>query len=193
VARKLSPKQQRFVDEYLKDLNGTQACIRAGYSRKFAAQSAHILLEKIIVHRAIRKRLAQRSARLEVNAQKVLEEYAKIAFANMDDFATWGDNSVTLVASHDLDRRDKAAVKQISERVTQFGTAVTIKLHDKRGALDALAKHLGICQEFSLADLERFLAILPRGLADGIRRLVSPGSPPAPREIEQHEPGPKPG
>jgi phage terminase small subunit len=75
----ISPKQQRFADEYLVDLNATQAAIRAGYSEKTAAQQGHQLLQKTSVRDAIEAGRAQRAERTAVTADRVIAELAAIA------------------------------------------------------------------------------------------------------------------
>ncbi len=78
---KLTNKQQAFVDEYLVDLNATQAAIRAGYSENSAMQQGHQLLEKTLVHAAIQENMDKRSAETEITAAQVLEKIKVIAFA----------------------------------------------------------------------------------------------------------------
>lgn len=68
----LTPKQQRFVDEYLVDLNGKQAAIRAGYAERSAEVTASRLLSNANVASAINKALAARSQRTEITADYVL-------------------------------------------------------------------------------------------------------------------------
>ncbi|MGE0349824.1 terminase small subunit [Hydrogenophaga sp.] len=75
----LTPKQQRFVQEYLVDLNATQAAVRAGYSPKTAEQQGSRLLGNAKVAAAVaagRKRLA---AKLDLTAEKVLADIERIA------------------------------------------------------------------------------------------------------------------
>jgi phage terminase small subunit len=69
----LTPKQEHFVEEYLIDLNATQAAIRAGYSEKTADQQGHQLLKKTLVSAAIAEAQAERSARTSVTQDYVLE------------------------------------------------------------------------------------------------------------------------
>jgi len=133
-------KQRRFVDEYLIDLNGTQAAIRAGYSPRTANEQAARFLANPAIQDDIQKAQAERSKRTEITADAVLNEYAKIAFANMSDFAHWNGESVILEDSEILDRNKTAAVESVSK--TKNG--INIKLHSKLAALDALAKHLGL-------------------------------------------------
>lgn len=68
----LTPKQRRFVEEYLKDLNGTQAAIRAGYSAKTANEQSSQLLAKLNVKEAVQLRMDKRSKRVEITADYVL-------------------------------------------------------------------------------------------------------------------------
>ena len=77
----MTPKQQLFVDEYLIDLNATQAAIRAGYSARTAEQQGPRLLGNVEVAAAIEARMKVRSERLEIEADRVLQGIARIAFA----------------------------------------------------------------------------------------------------------------
>ena len=78
----LTPRQQRFVDEYLVDLNATQAAVRAGYSKRTAEQQGPRLLGNVGVAAAIAARMKVRSERLDIQADNVLQAIAKIAFAD---------------------------------------------------------------------------------------------------------------
>ncbi|WP_417861867.1 terminase small subunit [Vreelandella venusta] len=78
----LSARQSRFVDEYLIDLNATQAAIRAGYSKKTASRIGPELLGKTCVESAIQERMNQRSRRTEITADKVLQRWWDIATAD---------------------------------------------------------------------------------------------------------------
>src|SRR2546428_632551 len=75
-----SPRQARFVEEYLKDLNGTQAAIRAGYSAKTANEQAAQNLAKLSIQQAVAAAMAARSARTRVSQDRVLNELARMAF-----------------------------------------------------------------------------------------------------------------
>ena len=82
---KLTEKQQRFIDEYLIDLNATQAAIRAGYSVKTAREQASQNLTKLNIQQAISEKMAERSKRTGVNQDRIVLELAKIAFVNAAD------------------------------------------------------------------------------------------------------------
>lgn len=81
----LSEKHQRFVTEYLVDLNATQAYIRAGYSPNGAGESAHTLLKNPEIQDAISEARKKLSEQTEITPAKVLNEWASIAFANPND------------------------------------------------------------------------------------------------------------
>lgn len=81
----MTPKQARFVDEYLIDLNATRAAIRAGYSVKTAEVQGSRLLRDAKVQAAISARQAQRSERTEITQDRVLEELWAIATADPND------------------------------------------------------------------------------------------------------------
>lgn len=80
---RLNAKQQRFVDEYLIDLNATQAAIRAGYKKtEYTDTNANKLLENTRIREAIDKAMAERSKRTGINQDRVIQELARIAFVN---------------------------------------------------------------------------------------------------------------
>ena len=140
---KLTPKRQRFVNEYLIDLNATAAYVRAGYKAKDADVAGPRLLGIVGVQEAIAKAQAKLAAKLEITQEKVLTEYAKIAFSNMSKFSKWGPDGVTLIDSEDLDEDSAACVAEVSQSVTAEGGTIKFKLHDKKGALDSICKMLG--------------------------------------------------
>lgn len=85
---KLTEKQKRFCEEYLIDLNATQAAIRAGYPAKRASEQAYQLLQKTTVSSYIEKLRAEQQERTQITADTVLGELAKIASA--EDVAITG-------------------------------------------------------------------------------------------------------
>src|ERR1051325_5148365 len=82
-SRVLPPRQARFVEEYLVDLNATQDAIRAGYSADNAGKIGPGLVGKTRVAAAMSEAQAARSARTQITADRVLEELAAVAFAHM--------------------------------------------------------------------------------------------------------------
>lgn len=159
MSSELTPKQARFVEEYLIDLNATQAAIRAGYSEKTARQIGEENLSKPDIATAIGKAMAERSARTEITADRVLKELAKIGFADIRKAVSWrsnvvgmvegedgeerlvANNEVTLINSDELDDDTAAAIGEVSQGK---GGTLKIKFHDKKGALVDIGRHLGM-------------------------------------------------
>ena len=140
----MTKKQKRFVEEYLIDLNATQAAIRAGYKAKNgqrASEIGHELLQTTQVSEAISEAIAERSKRTGINADRVLLELARIAFVNADDVINAKDATLKENASRD----DLAAIQSV--KVKSFGedgVEREIKLADKLKALDMLGRHLAM-------------------------------------------------
>jgi phage terminase small subunit len=136
----MTNKQRKFVSEYIKDCNATQAAIRAGYVPKMASK----LVAKSCIMDAIRKKLAK----FDVNAEKVIAEFAKIAFSNVGDFIEEGNEIKDLSK---LSRDKLATVESIQSDIRHDGgdsqgytEKVKLKFHSKVSALENLGKHLGI-------------------------------------------------
>lgn len=83
---KLTPKQKKFIDEYLIDLNATQAAIRAGYSEKTANRIGPQLLVKTCISEEIQKAMKRREERTEITADMVVKELKKIALDEAADY-----------------------------------------------------------------------------------------------------------
>ncbi|KLU66318.1 terminase small subunit [Desulfosporosinus acididurans] len=141
--RPLTPKQQRFVEEYLIDLNATAAAIRAGYSPDTAKEIGCENLSKLNVRAYVDIALAERSKRTGVNAEVVVRELARIALANPARVVA-EDGSIIDGASED----DLAAIQAIKVKTKQTKAGVEvereIRFSDKNKALELLGKHLGM-------------------------------------------------
>ena len=141
---KLTAKQKRFIEEYLVDLNATQAAIRAGYSPLTASSIGDENLRKPAIAAAVQKAMAERSKRTGVNADRVIAELAKIGFANIIDVANFDDAMLL----DETNRDDTAAIQSIKvKRIpTDDGYIIEreIRMCDKGRALEQLGRHLGI-------------------------------------------------
>lgn len=147
MVRKLTDKQAAFVAEYLVDLNATQAAIRAGYSERTAYRIGAELLQKTSVAEAIAAGQAKRAQRVEITADRVVAELAKIAFADPRDLMEWGPDGVKLKASADLTEEQAASVAEVSETTTKDGGSLKLKKHDKVKALELLGRHMGMFRD----------------------------------------------
>ncbi len=144
---KLTEKQQRFVDEYLIDLNATQSAIRAGYSVKRASEIGYQLLQKTTVQTVIAEKMAERSRRVGINQDRVIMELAKIALVNIRDVVD--TDSATLLP--DAGREDTAAIQAVKVKRTVSDNMTIeereIKMADKTRALELLMRHLGMFKD----------------------------------------------
>lgn len=152
----LTKKQQRFVDEYLIDLNATQAAIRAGYSEKTANRIGNENLSKLVIQNEINKRMKDREARTEIIQDMVVRELAAIAFSNGADYSKVVTKQgiddagkaveyfdVELKNTDDLTTEQKKAIAGIKQ--TKFG--ISVETCDKVKALELLGKHLGMFKD----------------------------------------------
>ncbi len=141
----LTPKQRKFVFEYLVDLNATQAAIRAGYSKKTAGTMAQRLIAKSHIREAIRAAQSRREKRTEITQDRVLNELARVAFGNSRAVMSWGPGGLTLRNSEDLTEDEAALVSEVRATTTRDGSgSLALKTHDKMKALELLGKHLGM-------------------------------------------------
>lgn len=146
----LTPKIKRFCEEYIKDLNGTQAAIRAGYSVKTANEQASQILARLSVQNFISELKQSLSNKNEGLAQQVIDELKKLGFANIQDYID-PENEIKDLTK--ITRDKAAAVESIKKTVTEFSgggesagkkTSIQFKLYDKISALEKLGRHLGI-------------------------------------------------
>lgn len=142
----LTDKRKAFVEEYLKDLNATQAAIRAGYSAKTAEQIGFQLLHNTSVKESIAERMKAREKRTEITQDRVLQEYARLAFLDPRNLF---DETGRPKSIKDLDEDTARAiigldVANVGNSEVGEGEVLKYRLADKKGALDSVARHLGM-------------------------------------------------
>jgi phage terminase small subunit len=137
----LTPRQRRFVEEYLIDLDAKHAAIRAGYSRLTKA-TPHKLLRNAEVARAVGDAMAARSKRTGITRERVLEEYARIAFADMRALAEWGPQGAAILDADGLSDDALAAIALVAEVSADGEGPFRLERFDKLKALEALARLL---------------------------------------------------
>lgn len=150
----LTDKQARFVEEYLVDLNATQAAIRAGYSENTAHSIGHENLSKPEIVSAIADAKQERSQRTKVTQDMVIQELARIGFSDLRKMLT---DKGSLLDPQDWDDATAAAISSIEVVTGSQGEDIDgrkiverthkIKVWDKNSALEKLAKHLGMFVE----------------------------------------------
>ncbi len=142
---KLSDRYEAFCQEYLIDFNVTQAALRAGYSKNYAAKDAYKLLVNVGIQERIAELQAAAAKRNEITLDQILAEYAKLAFF---DIRKLYDENGNLIPIHELDDATAGAiggveVLTIGTGDNQVGTTTKVKVWEKRAALDSLCKVLG--------------------------------------------------
>lgn len=145
--KKLTPKQRRFVLEYLLDGNATQAAVRAGYSPRTAHQQGYENLQHPDVKAAVDAAESRRLAKVEVKGEKVLDELAHAAFSDpIGLFRT----DCTLKALEEMEPEMRRAIKSIEfeelfdgkgEDKFKAGRVVKITLWDKTKSLELLGRN----------------------------------------------------
>lgn len=151
--RKLTPKQDLFVHEYLVDLNAKQAAIRAGYSPKTAEWIGPQLLQKTHVQDELAKRQARRSARLEIRAEDVLRRLLAsaengqqlIPVVGLDGQQIIGKDGQPVWRQLDASNANKA-LELIGKHVGLFNDKLTLSLEGD-AALILAAKRVGEAKE----------------------------------------------
>ena len=136
----LSSRQLRFVDEYLVDNNAKQAALRAGYSERSARERGYRLLQHPEIKERIRLGVEARSRRLRIDPDRVLAEYARIAFADPRRYVIRDRHDQLKPRALDELSDDEAAAVAAFSRSGR----VPLKLHDKQRALDIIAQYLGL-------------------------------------------------
>jgi phage terminase small subunit len=153
----LTPRQLRFVEEYLLDLNATAAARRAGYSPKTAEVQGSRLLRNVKVQSEIQQLQCERSERTKISVDRVLTELAAIAFSDIRD-VTCGHDGLLITPSPAAAKAVAAFSWSRDQRENGSTTTFAVRLWDKTYALDMCLKHLGLYR--LRPDLETILTVL---------------------------------
>lgn len=167
--------EARFVAEYLKDLNATEAAKRAGYSPKTAYSQGQRLLKRVEVAAAIRAGQQKRLDSAELSAVRTLEEMRRVAFSNVQDlFDEHGD----LRPLHTLTREQAACIGSL-EIVMKNATAgdgkidrvLKLKVWDKPRVLEMLGKHFRLLTDLvEITDTDGLIQKLHAGRERAAKR-----------------------
>lgn len=140
----MTPKQKRFVEEYLIDLNATQAAIRAGYSAKTAQEQSSRLLSNAMVSGAIAVAKSERSAKTGIDAAWLLTRLAQEAIADVNDLYS-DDGRIRPVKEWPLIWRQGLVAGLEVETIGEgAGYLTKIKLSDRTKRLELIGKHIDV-------------------------------------------------
>lgn len=132
-SRGLTDKQKRFIEEYLIDLNATQAAIRAGYSKNRASELGYQLLQKTTVQQAIQDAQNKRSERVQVTQDDVLRDLIELRDMCM------GRKSI--IVTDTIKNNQEGTITAVDNPVYAFEPAGANK------ALELIGKHLGMFKD----------------------------------------------
>lgn len=184
----LTAKQQAYAEARISGLEPSAAYRVAYAADNMTPKAISVEAARLEKHPSVslaitsaQSRVLQKvEQRTAVSVSRVVEEYARIAFADMRRFASVGPGGVSLVSSDEWTDDDAAAVAEVSESTSKEGGSIRFKLHNKVSALDSIAKHLGMFVERHEVDVtvrsEALLAVAQmtpeqlRELAAGARR-----------------------
>ena len=153
---KMTPKQQRFCDEYLIDLNATQAAIRAGYSKKTARSIAAENLSKPYIREYIDQRLAEKEKELIADQDEVMKYLTAVMRREKKEHIV-----VTLsreTSTYEPDAEGTMRKKTIKEEVPEI-VQIPSQLKDSNKAAELLGRAYGIYTEKIEADVDTELTI----------------------------------
>jgi len=174
ASRKLTPRQRRFVDEYLKSPVSSQAAARAGYSQRTAEWIGPQLLKKPHVAAAIRSGQLVIAERAEIDAEEVVRQLARIAFS---DVRRLFDNHGNLLPIEQIDPATAMAIASYDVSIDP-ATGVRrarVRFWDKNSALEKLMKHLGLFERDNRQGSDPLSELLGRIAARGSRLPLRPG------------------
>jgi phage terminase small subunit len=140
--KKFTPRREKFIEEYIAKGNAAEAARNAGYSVKTADRIGHALLRNIEIADEIARRRAE-LRKTSITPERIIREYLQLLNVSMKDISTWGPGGVKPHPSDMLTEDQAAAISEIAE--TQSG--IKVKLHDKKGILDSLARIAGMFVE----------------------------------------------
>ena len=156
---KLTPKQQKFADEYLIDLNATQAAIRAGYSPRSADVTGARLLANARVRAYIEARMAEHSRRTGVTQERIIRELARIAFLDPTQLIDMDTAELLTDAAAD----DRAAIASVKVKTMSGETEMIereVRFADKIKALELLGKRFGMWIDKQQVDVQGAVQII---------------------------------
>ncbi len=146
MSKKLTEKQKLFCKYYLISLNATDAAIKAGYSKKTATETGSENLRKPHIAEYVQKLMDKRAEKIEITADKVLQEIAKLAFSNPTDYIEITGFGVKIKDLSNLDTTCIAGAKDSFDKEGSYN-GTEVKFYDKTKNLELLGRHLGLFKD----------------------------------------------
>jgi len=155
----MNEKQERFCQEYAKDLSAGRAAVRAGYSPNTAESQGSRLLRNDKVKQKIAELLKGATDKAAITLNDVIRELKIIMLVDLSQIATWQGNMVTMKSSAELTPEALRAVESVATTSSKDGTPqLRVKLHSKLRAAELLIRI------FEIQEVEARLAVIEREL-----------------------------
>jgi len=139
MAKKLTDKQEQFCQQYLIDLNATQACIRASYSEKTAQEMGSENLSKPIIQKRISELKAKRAEKLEVTQEEILNHLNILRSSNINEYIKFDKGVVSFKDFNKLTEEQLMCV----ESIKNTANGIELKLHGKEWTIEKINRHIG--------------------------------------------------
>lgn len=165
----LTDQEELFCYHYLKTFNATTSAMRAGYSSSYAHNKAYRLLQEDKIKNFLNYIKAQRNSELLIDSMRIVQEYIRIAFADMTDFVKFGPQGLALRPSNAVDG-------QLITKIKEGREGITIELADKMKALDKLEKLVGKDMDWKQKIEERKVQLMEQRLELDKARINGSGS-----------------
>lgn len=152
---KLTKKERLFVKEFLKDYNGKQAAIRTGYSHLSASGVACALLKRPKIKTLIDLYEKDLSTRFVSTKERILKEMSLLAYSDISDYLT-AEGSLKVQNIKQLPSQITRAIKKVKVfrktiirpgNIQHIEESIDFELYDKKAALDAMGKEIGMFKE----------------------------------------------
>lgn len=167
LAYELEKKQAIFCAEYVVDLNGTQAAIRAGYSPHTAQVQASDLLTRPMVKKRVDELLKAKQAVRDLTADRIIQELMRIAFGDTRKIVKFESGKIQVTDSDKLSEDEAAMISEISQKSGNVSEK-KVKFHSKEKALELLARHMGLLKD---SDSRGFSGIVFVGQGEDISKV----------------------
>jgi phage terminase small subunit len=139
----MTARKQAFVDHMLTCHNATKAAQMAGYSAKTAKQAGSRLLSDVDVQATITQAQQEAAHSAGVTLQRIIEEFAKLAFTDLTSLVSWRGQQLTIKDAAELTPAECASLLEVAEAESKSGRSLLkVKLYSKQAALESLLKCL---------------------------------------------------
>ncbi len=157
---KLTDKQKQFCEEYLIDLNATQAAIRAGYSKKTAQEISAQNLSKLIIQEYLSELKAKRAEKIEITQDEVLRELKNFAYADITDIMNLSFAEIKQLPI-ELRRMISSYKKTETSGDGWEKISYEIKFVDKMKAIEMINRHIGLYEKDNVQSRDNIIINKP--------------------------------